>query len=559
MPDLASRTPRPFRKVVCVGLDGATFDVIDPMIRSGRLPNLARLLATGARSSLTSTIPPLSAPAWVSFMTGMNPGRHGVFHFRAMERGALGAGLVGSWAIRGKTIFDHACRAGLNIVAFRVPMTYPPWPLNGVVVSGFPTPDPRATYSEPPEIAQQMGPVLKLGAGAKLVAGVEAQVDNFDFYQSRCTEAAVRLLRDQHPDLFCYVNSVTDWMAHKFWGYSESTGPDANQFGVPGGALVEHFYERADASLGDVLSVAQKDALVVVLSDHGMGPRSHCRFSTNAWLAEQGLLARPARAGVRAVVPALLEAVRDGIPNKTALKQWLWKNAPPLRDFMRKSAGALPGYGGPIDWRRSKAYRVAMHDLVEGVNVNLAGRESQGCVPAADFEEVRDSVVAAARGLVDPATGARVFDAVYRREELYRGDHAHVAPDVVLVLDPAYEFGRGTARRSFGRISQTSLKRSSATHRPDGILVLAGPGVRRGSALDGASLVDVPATILWALGVELPEEMDGRVLTEAFEGEAVRPHPIRWSAGSPQQTPEGVYTPEEQRRMEEHLEDLGYL
>src|SRR5918911_5639420 len=153
---------RPFDKVICIGLDGATFDVIDPLVRRGRLPTLSGLLSAGTRAELRSTVPALSAPAWVSFMTGMNPGRHGVFHFRTMTRGALGSDLVGSWMYRGRKIFDEASRGGLRVSAFRVPMTYPPWPVNGVMVSGFPTPDPQTNFTYPETLGPRIGPLLRL-------------------------------------------------------------------------------------------------------------------------------------------------------------------------------------------------------------------------------------------------------------------------------------------------------------------------------------------------------------------------------------------------------------
>jgi predicted AlkP superfamily phosphohydrolase/phosphomutase len=551
---------RPFDNIVCIGLDGATFDVIDGMIDRGRLPHLGKLLSTGVRASLDSTVPPLSAPAWVSFMTGQNPGRHGVFHFRAMERGKLGAGLIGSWAVQGKTIFDHASRAGLKVVAFGVPMTYPPWPLHGTVVSGFPTPDPRVTYSEPGDVGARIGPLLKLSAAGQLTAGIETQVENLDYYQQRCTENVVELLNQERPHLLCYVNSVTDWMAHKFWRYSDPSAPGFEPYAVEGGSLVEHFYEQADASVGEVLAAAEGNTLVVVLSDHGMGPRSTMRFSTNAWLEDMGLLARPLGEQARAVVPEVFEALRERIPNKTALKQWLWAKAPVLRSLMQRSAGALPNYGGPIDWARTRAYRVGVHNLVEGVNVNLQGREPQGSVSEDDYEDVRTAVLRAARELIETGNEGDVFEGAYRREELFWGEYAHLAPDIVLVLKPTYEFAPGTSRQVISEVSPHRLKRSSANHRSDGILIMAGTGVHQGLVLDDVSLLDVPTTILWALGVELPKDVDGRVLMEAFERDLIESHPPKWTAELRENSANGgVYTQEEARQMEAHLRDLGYL
>ncbi len=281
--------------MVCVGLDGATFDVIDPMVAAGRLPTLAKLLSNGTRAALRSVVPPLSAPAWVSFMTGTNPGQHGVYHFRTLERDGIGSTLVGSWAYKGTTIFDRASAAGRRTLAFRVPMTYPAWPINGAMIAGFPTPDPRTTYSEPAEVGQRIGPLVEMNAMKSMVSSVKDQAANFDFYLQRSTDAIVELLGETDYDFFCYVNSVTDWIAHKFWRFSDVEAPAYEPYPVDGGGtLLESFYEKVDDSLGRILDAAPDDALVLILSDHGTGRRSTARFDTAAWLSELGLFAAPA-------------------------------------------------------------------------------------------------------------------------------------------------------------------------------------------------------------------------------------------------------------------------
>jgi hypothetical protein len=160
---------------------------------------------------------------------------------------------------------------------------------------------------------------------------------------------------------------------------------------------------------------------------------------------------------------------------------------------------------------------------------------------------VRDAVLRAAA--VEP----RLVGA-HRREDVYRGPHAEVAPDVILELDPSYEFGAGTTAPE-GR-----LRRSSATHRQDGILLLAGPGVREGVDLGHASLLDAPATLMWALGLDVPGVMDGRVLTDAIAPELLATHPVRIGDDSLTTTgTDAVYTDDEEAGMAAHLEELGYL
>jgi predicted AlkP superfamily phosphohydrolase/phosphomutase len=545
-----SASGKPYQRVICVGLDGATFDVIDPMVEQGRLPTLAKILDTGVRADLASTIPPLSAPAWVSFMTGVNPGKHGVFHFRSMGSEGLGSQLMGSWGYRGRTIFDYASAAGLKVVGFRVPMTFPPWPVNGTMVSGFPTPDPLTTYSEPPEIGRNIGPLVKLGAVRRATADSETRIDNFDFYIDRSTSVLVDLLQ---PDvgLFCYVNSITDWIAHKFWKFSDPESPGYEALPKGDSTLVEYFYERVDESLGALLDVAPSGSLIIVMSDHGMGPRTTRRFNTNAWLAHKGYLARSSRGSWRRYASKGIQVLKEKAPDK----YWLWRHAP---DVLRRSAGTLGSYSGAIGWSESQAYGVTIDHHVEGININLSGREGAGSVPPSSYDDLREQIIAAARQLVDPQTGATVFEGVFRREEVYTGEHSALAPDIVLTLKPAFEFGLPSERSVFSEVAISELGRSSSTHRPDGILAMSGPGVKEQTNIGSASLLDVPATIMWALGLDVPEEFDGSVL-EAFDADVMAQHPVSRGIARSEHAGQGAYTQEEEKQMTEHLEDLGYM
>jgi predicted AlkP superfamily phosphohydrolase/phosphomutase len=542
---------RPFPHVICVGLDGATFDVIDPMVKDGRLPTLARLLSSGTRAHLRSTVPPLSAPAWVTFMTGTNPGAHGIFHFRTMRRGVLGPDLVGSWSYRGQTIFDHASRGGRRVVAARVPMTYPPWEIAGLMVSGFPTPDPRTNFSVPPEVGRAMPSLFRLSPVGSMVAGPKAQIDNLDHYLERSTTWLVDLLREGAPDLFCYVNSVTDWAAHKFWRSFDPAAPGYERVDVDGHPPLEHLYEGVDASLGALLEAAPSDALVVVLSDHGTGPRASRRFHPNAWLRQLGLAEEAQMSVGRRGASRVVEWAAHAVPKR----YWLWRHAPRP---VRASVGRLRDASSSVDLGRSQASAVLVDHHVAGVNVNLAGRDPSGVVPLDRYEAVRERVIAAAPELVDRGSGARVIRAAHRREDLFAGDHLDGAPDVLLELDEAFEVGHGGGGAVLGG-APARPGRSSATHRPHGILAMTGPGVRAGHDLGEADLIDVPETLLWALGLEVPEAMEGSVLMDAFEDEVLAAHPVRRVATPAEVVPARAYTQEEEEQMTAHLEDLGYL
>src|SRR5439155_5222514 len=146
------------RKALIIGLDGATWDVIDPLLAKGELPHIGRLVERGVRAHLRSTIPPVTAAAWPSIVTGMNPGMHGIFRFETLDheeydrRGEFNS----SDRIAGRTIFDYLGGLGERVLAAAVPMTYPAWPINGRMVSGYPTPRPDQFFTYPPEWADEV-------------------------------------------------------------------------------------------------------------------------------------------------------------------------------------------------------------------------------------------------------------------------------------------------------------------------------------------------------------------------------------------------------------------
>ena len=134
-------------KLLVIGIDGGTFDIILPMIHAGRLPNLGRLLSNGAYGTLLSTIPPVTAPAWSSFVMGSNPGQHGVFYFFRKEGKSDGAKservLMNLRNIEGIPFWRVLNRYGNKAGLINIPLTYPPDNVDGFMISGMLVPTKR--------------------------------------------------------------------------------------------------------------------------------------------------------------------------------------------------------------------------------------------------------------------------------------------------------------------------------------------------------------------------------------------------------------------------------
>ncbi len=568
-PHREQETPMTAPRVLVIGMDGATFRVIDPLIAEGKLPNLARLLRTGVRAPLLSTIPYHTSAAWPTFLTGLQPGSHGIFNFDEMTAGGYGAGarLVTSSAIAGRTFLDVAGEAGLSVAAVRVPMTYPAWPVNGVMVSGYPSPE-HGAYTAPRDLAARIPGMRDPSEAPTPEARARLLLDEVQ----RTTEITCQLLVEHHPDVCAAVYQQSDVAHHWFWRYMDPASPAYTPDGAAQfGDVIARVYEAIDEGIGELLRFADDQTHVLVLSDHGgtLGPAHE--FHLNAWLAGEGLLARraPTAAGrvyaLRRYVlpPAARARLKRLVGRKLSAST---SDAAELFYFNLQD----------VDWARTQAFRFAMTAEVEGIMLNVAGRQRHGTVTPGDEERaLADFLIARLTGLRAPVDGTPLVRAVYRRDDLYTGERAAKAPDLILVLHPAYRGGRDLSEPLCSPVPLEDLRRNhGGWHEPEGILALAGPGIapeRRASA----RLLDMAPTVLSLLGLPAAPWMEGAPLPEAAQaarasGAESRPAaparlpapprvPAATAVGVASGAPSAQLSADEEESVRERLRNLGYL
>ena len=220
------------RRLLIIGIDGATYDVLDPMIARGVLPNLAALMKRGFRAGLRSTIPPNSAAAWATFITGKNPGRHGVLRFQA-TRPTQDIGIefrpgaytfLNSDSIAGRRLWDVLGAAGKRVAVMNVPMTYPPRPLNGIMITGLLTPPGAKDFTWPPELAHSLvgyqieQPLATMGYSP--AADRELIRSSLEILAQQ-GQTALRLLQSEPWDFFFVCFTGTDRIQHRLWNFLE--------------------------------------------------------------------------------------------------------------------------------------------------------------------------------------------------------------------------------------------------------------------------------------------------------------------------------------------------
>ena len=551
-------------KVLVIGLDGATFEIIGPWIASNELPTLAGLIREGVTATLNSTIMPASAPAWASFSTGKNPGKHGVYDFTERCPDSYNVRLVNAASVQGDRLWDIAGREGRRVGVINMPLTYPPRQVNGFLVTGLLTP-PHAAFTYP----GALGDELRRALGGYRIFEREAYCkadpkrylnDLYDLLDHRT--AAIKYLMQNHPwDLFIAVYMVTDHLAHKFGAYLDPNHPAYDSaWAAKLGNVFFDFYKVVDSSLSDLLSSVSDDTVIMVMSDHGTGPL-YKQLYVNKWLMQEGLLEfkkNPVtwtkRMLMRGNIPGRVYGVFQRFSFSSALR--LTRLVPRNRRAVLMNSFLTPA---DIDWQNTKVYH---HGAFGQLYVNLKGREPQGIVePGTEHEEVLGTVKERLLALCDSTTGERVVSNVYLSQEIYWGPLMNKAPDLLFVLkDMEYVTTERFGPEDHSLFADHSADYATGTHRQKGIFVIKGPGIRQRMTIDEVQIVDLAPMILHLLDVPIPDDMDGQIRKEVFEPSFFKMRSPRYVTGrSSEDFYDGYADEHEYEEVADRLRGLGYL
>lgn len=549
--------------LLITGFDGATLDLAAPWMADGTLPNLRRLTQVGAHGRLASTIPPATFPSWTSFMTGVNPGRHGVFDFTCRESGTYAVRFVNSTYRKAPTIWEILSRAGKRVCVLGVPGTYPPEAVNGCMVSGFDTPVTTrsdASFVSPPSYAKDVDAIggfpfadfqeFSIDAGWHQRA-LRSMLDAIE----RKRALAESLLQREAWDCFMLMFGESDTIAHHFWAFHDRSSPRHRGIADELGDAMRRVYAALDTALGRLMDVAQPDHVLVV-SDHGFGGAGDTAIYLNRFLAQEGFLRWLPGGGSAPVMRQLRQLAVRCIPER-------WQ----ARAF-RLAGGRLANametrvrFGG-IDWANTQASSEELN-YFPSIWLNVAGREPGGTV----MPDAYDSVCAALRERLlqwrDPIHASPVVRSVWRRDEIYSGNAVATAPDLILdlhtpdgysyvALPSAGSVGAPIERINAKDLTGGKLRGMSGSHRADGLFFLAGDRVVPGE-LAGSAIADMAPTVLTLCDVAIPDDWDGRLLSCVSRPTEHQPYvAAERESGRP-------YSTAEEACLEQRLVRLGYL
>ena len=538
-------------RILVIGLDAATFDLIEPWAAAGHLPVMSAVMSGGASGRLLSTPNMHSASAWTSILTGLNPGRHGLFVFSDRDY-ATGQQVFFKGGDRdGATIVSHLNRGGLSSGLLNVPMTYPAeCSPGGFTVSGLDAPSLGADafcpaglrddlFSRFPDYAFTPKGLGKLMAAEDLDGVMSAWMKLIETQ----TRAAEYLLEARPVDFFMTVYTASDWGGHNLWKYLDDNHQGADESIHP---LLE-IYKTLDGAIGRLLAYAGDGTQVYIISDHGMGRHSGASYHLPEWLERKGYLARSRGSARSSLVGSASQLARRWIPQtiKDRIKSQLSQDR--LRSLQTPEKNA---FFDSIDWSRTSAYSEPGRHVI---NINLEGRNGSGIVPADKYDELCRRIIDELGGWID-SHGRAVVEKVTRREEVYAGPYAGRSSDLFIYWNSAAIVGPPPPEiqeRGFWW---------SGDHRPEGVLICRGPGIQGGIRINNPAVYDMVPTILYLAGLPVPGGLDGSVIKQACTQEFLDANELAVAGDSAGQ-PGGRsrLTDSEEKLIEEKLRDLGYL
>jgi predicted AlkP superfamily phosphohydrolase/phosphomutase len=440
------------QRVVFIGLDGTPYTFMQRLIAEGRAPNAARLAGQGSLLRMDSVWPWVSSVAWSSMMTGVNPAKHNIFGFIDRDPATYKQFIPTGRNMRARTLWDVLGDAGKRVIVVNVPVTYPPRPVNGILVAGFLSPTlEKAVYP-----ASYLPTLKSLGYIVDADPWKARESKDLALQEvNAALDARVRtlfhLLENEDWDYLHVHVMETDRLHHFLWQQMEEGHPTY----AP--AFYE-FYQRIDDMLGRLAATLDDDTTLMWMADHGF-----CTITkevyVNRWLADNGWLK------LRTVPPDRKKGLDEIDPSSVAY------SLDPGRVFIR-----------------------------------VRGREKEGVVaPGAEYEALRDEIGAAALALRDPDSGAPIFQATFKREDLYHGPYLEQAADLILAPYDGYD-PKGPLYKETLTYKGEELV---GMHTYDDAMLYVG-----GHEIPQArfSVLDVMPTILDLMGMAQPPDLDGESL-----------------------------------------------
>lgn len=527
-------------KVLMIGLDGATFSLLNPLMDEGVMPFLKQFLAQGVHGNLMSTQNPLTPPAWISMITGRSPDVHGVYDFTRPEftNGSVYVKVTDSRDIRCETVWSMASRQGKRVTALNFYGMAPAFPVEGYLMSGFITWKHlrRATY--PPSFFDTLKDLpsfdykhlsQNLTEERKYVqsVGKEDYYEDWIDWQSKRTDAWATvlcyLMKNDPTDLTAIVLDGPDKLQHFCWRYLDPqlienySSPEEVRLRQ----LCLDYYRELDKTIEHIVSLADPSTNVVFTSDHGFGATTEVVY-INEWLSQNGYLTWG-------------QEIKDDPTIKLS------------------GDGRQPR---AIDWNNTLAFCHAPSS--NAIYVNQSHEVVQKW-ETADYVKFCTKIRQQLLDFRNPDDGGQVFTSVELNKARIEGmsclEHS---PDIVLqIRDGGFVSVLKSPKVVFPR------EKPDGTHRPDGIFIARGPDIKVGQKIEPLSILDITSLMLYLLDLPIPTDLEGRVPTEILIADSLNGHSVEYQsvtqASFAESEKRDEISEEEKEALMDQLKLLGYM
>lgn len=477
------------KKVVVIGLDGATWNLLKPWADNGELPTIKKLMDEGFWGNLESTIPPITGPAWTSISTGKNPGKHGIFGFVRLEQGTLK--LNRPKDVKSKPIYEILSENGISNIIIGFPLSFPPSGyFEGIITSDFLYPTPSVIpnskkayindYRVAPDFSKKGEELLE-----DMINTAKSQV-----------ELAKALFSNETWDFFFFVFNQTDSVSHHFWNDMVN--------GTKLGEKAKEVFAIADEFLGWLLNKISDDTILLIVSDHGFESCPY-KINLNKLLLDKGFLKTKIKEKKSDETLEQQIKLFGNFGEQIKIPRTLYKlGTNPLMEpisvkifkhiFKNKETSTVEG----IDFEKSKAFVPSSESMCIQLNPELDEK---------DRENTAKQIIDFLREL--GYDGKKVFRCVLSKNEVYSGPFVKSAPEILLLPD-GFFITSSFSRCLFDEFNQGSF------HDRKGIFLAYGSKIKSG---EGGSmrLCDITPTILHIFDLPIPQDMDGEVLKNIFK------------------------------------------
>jgi len=487
-------------RVTLIGLDGVGLPLVEHWCKAGELPGFSALMEECSWCETKTTIPNVSPTAWTSILTGVNPGKHGIYGFVKRRAKSYSPRPISRNDMRAPPLWRLLSENGLKSAWVGIPFIYPPEPIRGILIAGLGTPSKRSSFTYPPELREEIlarYPDFDVDFSEdeiELSKDIKKSLPKID----RVTDASIKIFKDLRSDeeyrLVGVVFRALDVLQH-YVRDPQSLLPYLRRFDE----LILHCKETLGPS-----------EVLVVCSDHGFR-KVHSSFRINNWLHSIGLMRLKGKPllgsfGIQAeVFQKLLVSL--------GLRGLVWRiKRSRLAERVLRVAPSQDYLSSDVDWPATEAYYLG--NAGGAVFLNIKGREPAGAVERGPrYSEVVDKIITEIQKAVDPRTGLKPVGRVYKNSEVYSGSLDN-APDVLFEENEGYSIAGGY---DYSDQCFTEIKSREGDHSTKGILFVRGNNIRRGQRLSELTVYDIAPTILQILGVPIPSHFDGRVLTELLD------------------------------------------